>query len=186
MKHFFISGKYAPNYAEARKNVKSFSENFKNEGKKFVNEFIHSVSINDEIRQGAEAFSKNNDLRYQFLVFGRGCDAQLNTLKRQLSNLIQRICTITANIDASMKEAKCSVADASKIAEEIGETVTLTDKQCDEKEALCMLKEKISALFCKFHNTHSAGHRKFSSAEDHFDELLILLSPLIVKFECAM
>ncbi|XP_037052400.1 uncharacterized protein LOC119085949 [Bradysia coprophila] len=150
-----MKGEFA-NKEDALCKARTFVEENNAFTKVFTDEFSKSECGWNTLQNLLKDFSKNNNLVCRRFVFGKGCEAALNSLRCALSTFITQAQSAAKKAQSNIKKLNCVITDLNKITEKFTKTTDLTGGSgcgCNENPTA-----KIVAFASDYNEAHWDGH----------------------------
>lgn len=123
----------------------------------------------DALNKLASDFEKKNVLTCLSSLFLKGCEAQLNSMRCEIAELLKFIKAKRDNATAHVKAMTCVLAKSDK---HVASFVRANNLKCaSHVHDYCKLKQATTQFFTEFNENHWAGHKNFLNLQYIADQV---------------
>lgn len=184
IEHHYLDGNYSTDLIDTRCQLKSFVDGYADPAAQLLSLFNTVLADCDELLAMAGDFMNNNDLTCKRFA-SRGCDAELNALRCELSDFLKDIATKRDNAVELLNGMKSVLAGLNRSVDRFASTNDLTCGGDSGSEIdNCKLKTKANQFFVEFNENHWFGHIQFIGLQFVCDQVTNRVSTLNVKYSC--
>lgn len=177
----FISGNYANDLSKTRSKLIAFADSYREESDKFKLYFNSTEASYDALHKLGCDFEENKVLTCVGKV-AKGPEAELNTLRCDLTNLLDFIKKKRDDALKHLNEIRSVLKSADKLVERFTCDNEINDNGNDSKIRYCDLRRNVSQFFKEFNDNHWPGHICFMKLRFLSDEVSTALSILSEKY----
>lgn len=177
LEHGFLGGNYAVDVVGARSAVTTFFDIYAGAIVTFLNHFNSIEASCDLLLQIGGEFLKKNDLTCRSRYFLKGCEAELNELRCELSSFLNDIKIKRDNAIDYVNKMKNVCATLSKSVKQLSSSGQIN--RCDD---FCELLTLINQFFVQFNRNHWIGHVHFVNLQFICDSVTATVSTLSLKY----
>jgi len=181
----YLSGDFSTDLKDAKAKVYSFVAGYAEEAALLLKYFKSVEASCDELWNMARAFKRSYDLTLLPNIPAKRCETKLNSLRNELSTLMDGIKTKRDAAVAYIKQMKGFLSQLNELVKRFASTNDLAvGKDAGSKSDYCKFRIVVNQFFAEFNKIHWTGQLEFVNLQFLCDEVTAIISTLYLKYIC--